>query len=479
MHSFWPYPSFQMKVGLSLSVVLFASNCLAADNSSSHEPNSNPNSSLGRLPFENKTDMPNDELKFYVDFDVYKYTTELESRYISIEKASQLSTCSLTKLENNSAKCLQNFMCPTIYCEEYIHKANKALAKLLKQNKQTTLQHSAFESWKNSGFAASQFIGLVNECVQKHSDKDWRHHVKFLAKKAMNWHYYTNLYYKEVKVDEHTSNYHLAQYIAINFIYRTKVRLNSSDNAELERCISIESPNGIRQLARKIVASNEYSKEDLGYILLCTSSYDAGSIYADKITLMAFLLCEEIGLAWSENDLMNSQYQLQGPGVAFDVETALYCSDVNGIIKAYDQCISKTAADVSVNKKCSEALQYLWQISLHKHKLEVLTDRFNVSTSYQQTSQHENVVEPAFLLLNSYSYLQKYDNREFMERLQNHHFHSYEDALKGKRKLRQVDGELYNRLLMIEKCRDYVQHKDDIAYIRNDFAKLERKVQGG
>ena len=141
--------------------------------------------------------------------------------------------------------------------------------------------------------------------------------------------------------------------------------------------------------------------------------------------------------------------------------------------------LARLLLDVSVNKKCSEALQYLWQISLHKHKLEVLTDRFNVSTSYQQTSQHENVVEPAFLLLNSYSYLQKYDNREFMERLQNHHFHSYEDALKGKRKLRQVDGELYNRLLMIEKCRDYVQHKDDIAYIRNDFAKLERKVQGG
>ena len=42
-----------------------------------------------------------------------------------------------------------------------------------------------------------------------------------------------------------------------------------------------------------------------------------------------------------------------------------------------------------------------------------------------------------------------------------------------------LNSELHNRLLIFEKCRVYVQNKDDIAYIRNDFAHLKRKCKEG
>ena len=459
----------------SLTLFLIVSNCLAADNSGRREPDPNLNDSLGRLQTENNID---NELKYYIDFDVSKYATELESKYISIEKASLMSTDELTKLENDSAKCLQNFKSRNLYCEEYIHNANLAQARLLKQSRPPAVQHSAFASWKTWGFSAAKFINFISKCMQDYSGNDWRKHVKYLADDAIQWHHHSSLFFKEAKGDEYTCNYHMEQRIAIDFLYRTKVRLNSSDNAELERCISSESPYSIRKLARRIVASNGYSRDDLRYIQHCTYCYDDVSNYTDKITLMANLFGEELRLAWSESDLMDPQYQLQGPGVAFDVESALYSVDANGIVKAYEQCILKAAADVNIYRKCFNALHYLWEISLHKQKLEVLTKRFDVSTSSQHTSQHENVVVPAFLLINCNTFLRKYDNSEFMEKLNFHQFHSYEDALKGKRKLRQVDGELYNRLIMIEKCREYVQHKDDIAYIRDDFADLKKKYKG-
>ena len=446
---------------VSLTLFLIASNCLAANNSSSLEPYPSLSNSL---------DTHSDELKFYVDFDFSKYATELERKYISIEKASQMCTCELTKLENDSTICLQNLKSLTLYCVEYVHKANLALARLLKQIRLPVIQNSAFDSWKTSGFSASQFIGVVKECV----DKDWRDHGTFLAQGALEWHYNSNLYFREVRGDECTSNYHVTQYIGIDFIYRTKDKLNSSDNAQLESCIRLESPYGMCKLARKIVASNEYTWDDLNYIQHHTSSVRADIVGTNKIALMAFLFGEEIRLAWCESELM----KLQGPGVArFEVESVLYNNDAKGIVKAYEHCIDKAAVDESVNKKCFDALQLLWNISLHKHQLEVLTNKFDVSTSYHHTLQHQNVVEPAVLLLNSTSYLQKFDNKEFLDKLRKHGFHSYEDALTGKRKLKQLDDELYNRLVMIEKCRDYVQHKDDIAYIRNDFGGLKEKYK--
>ena len=58
---------------VSLTFFLIVSNCLAADNSS--------NSSHGNLNAENNINM--DELRLYVDFDVFKYTAELESKCLA------------------------------------------------------------------------------------------------------------------------------------------------------------------------------------------------------------------------------------------------------------------------------------------------------------------------------------------------------------------------------------------------------------
>ena len=470
------YLTLALIVSNCLAANFYPSKCLVADNSNSSRREQNTFSNKNNNILDDLQAENNDELKFYVDFDVAKYTAGLERQYISIQQASLMSTDELKKLETDSSQGMikTNF---NVECEMSIHSANFALAKLLLQSRQSFVSHSAIDSWIDSGLSASQFIVLVNEYMQEHSD-DWKHRIEFLAIDAMRWHESTGLYYKDVKGEEYTYKHHLGQKIAIDFIYRTKYSLNSSDNAELDRCISIKSPYSISKLAKRIAASNEYSRENIKYIYYGEYSSDYDNVFSDKITLMAYIFNETVRLAWRENDLMDLEQQLQGPGVAFDVEMVMNSRDGSGIVNAYEKCISD-AADESADKKCSETLHYLWQISLHKHNLELLISRFDVSTSSQHTSQHENVVVPAFLLINCNTFLRKYDNSEFMEKLNGHQFHSYEDALKGKSKLRQVDGELYNRLIMIEKCRDYVQHKDDIAYIRKDFAHLKRKCKEG
>ena len=445
----------------SLTLLLFVCICLAADNS---------NNVL--VQGKNKF---GDVLKPYVDFDVSTYTTELKRKYFPIEKTQEMSTDELTKLEIDSKKWLLEAQSAKTSCEEYIHAANLALISLLLKGRQTAVQHSAFDSWKASGFSASQFFALVKECVHEHSD-NWKNHIEFLALGAMEWHQNTELYYKKVKGNESSSNYHRAQHIAIDFIYHTKVKLNSLDSAKLDECISSGSPYSIRQLARRIAASNDYKWVDLKIIQFGTSSVHDDIIDNDQIFLMACLFCEEIRLFWRESNLMNPENQNQGPGITFDVNSALRSTGANEIVNAFEQCcIGAAAAGNRDAENCVEALQYLRNISFHKHTIDLLTSRLDLSADNQHTTQHKNVVEPALLHLNSKFFLKTAYNNEFMKKLINYNIYSYEEALAKKRDLKQKDLELYKRLLIIEKCRDYERHKDGIAFIRDDFANLNKK----
>ena len=371
-----------------------------------------------------------------------------------------MPTDELKKLKADSAKWASKAKSDNVKFEECIHNANLALACLLIQSRKSDEQHSAFESWKTSRFSAFQFIDLVDECVQRHSeDNVWEYHVRYLVLMVLDWHHYSGLFFKEVKGDEHTCSYHFSQEIAIDFIYRTKDKLHASDSAKLDWCISLESPHCIRKLARKIVASSAYSWDVLKYFLTSTSTFHGEIISNDKIYLMACLFGEEVRLAWSKSDLTDPQYQ-----AVFDVDLALYSRDANGIIKAYEPYISKAAADSTLGRQWYEALRSLWDYSLHKQNLEALTNRFDVSTSHEHTFQHQNVVEPVYLFLHSQFLHHKY-NSELMEKLNDFGFHSYEEALKGKLELKRLNGDLYIRLLISEKCRDYAQHRDDLAYM--------------
>ena len=64
-----------------------------------------------------------------------------------------------------------------------------------------------------------------------------------------------------------------------------------------------------------------------------------------------------------------------------------------------------------------------------------------------------------------------------MEKLNDFGFHSYEEALKGKLELKRLNGDLYIRLLISEKCRDYALHRDDLAYIRAVYYDMEREYK--
>ena len=445
---------------LSLILSLIVSSCLAADKFSSTSVNSI------------KTGMESDELKLYVDYDAKKHIAELEHKYISIEKASKMSFDGLSKLERDSKEWEQKALSDGTYCELYIHRANLALAKLLKHSMLPSVQHPAINSWKEWGFTATQFIEVIKECMPNYSDKDWREELKFLANNALEWHHNTELFMKEVKGDEYSSKYHISQHIAINFIYHTKVTLNSSDCAELERCISEDSLGCILNLASKVGNSKHYSMDELQYPL--SYQYDGEFADHDKIALMAYVFNEGLRLVCSENGLYDTQLQLKPLGIASDLKIALDSQDSNDIVKAYEQCIIKSAGDRSIQMKCFDALQYFWKLSVCKQNLEVLINKFNGTTCEQYSYLHHIVVEPAFIFLKGKFLLEKYDN-EFLEKLKEYGIRSFEDALKEKRTLQHMNRELYQRLLLVEKCQDYLQHKGNFAYIRKDYDAMSRK----
>ena len=95
------------------------------------------------------------------------------------------------------------------------------------------------------------------------------------------------------------------------------------------------------------------------------------------------------------------------------------------------------------------------------------------------TEIRENVLEPALFLLKSQLYLEKMDTPDFLDALKAKGFASYEDAVKesGKLRLRQDDYQLYIKLLAIEKCRDYVRHSNNLAYIKNDHGEIDKLAQ--
>ena len=456
---------------LSLKLLfLILSNCLAADNSSRHLPTVKQSNSVGN----NKIDADFNDFNQFVDFDFKEYIAELESKRVSIERASQMSIEELERLEHDSEKLLQKAKAENAHCESYIHGANLALAKLLRQSKPSAEQHYA-NSWKDSKFSAAKFLELIKGSMQEYSEKERREHTKSLADNAIKWHHNTHLFLKEVRGEKSTdSNYHEAQHIAIDFIYLTKVKLIPSDSAVLESCIQIKSVHGVYGIARHILATDQYSTETLQSIQSGTEYIHDDVIYADKVTQLAYAFGEELRLAWSEDEYKDAQFPLNEKGISFDVRSYLDNKDSNGIVKAYEQCISE-ADEAGLNgKDCSVSLSSLWKVTFHRKNLEVLKNRYYESKNEQDTILHSCIFNPAFILINSKLYLEEFDKKRFMERLRTHDIHSYEDALKRKLELKQMDSELYKRLMLREKCLEYEQHKDDFAHIQGDFDNMRK-----
>ena len=450
---------------LSLALTLVSS-CLAADSSN-----------------RSKNGLVSDELKLYVNFDANKLIEKLEDKYLTIERASEKTSDELEKLELDSAKWEKDAILNGASCEMYIHRGNQALIRLFKLRKPFGEMHAAYDSWMEWGFDASKFIDLIKEDKPKYSEEEWKIRFKKMADDAISWHNCTEEFLKNVKGNEGGAHYRHAQRVAIEFIYRTKTTLNSSDNAELERCIKGDSVEGVRKLARDVVDFQQYTKPQLRYSLQ-VSYFDAVLADLDNITLMAYVFCQEILLALSEYALFDAQLLLGPLGIAFDLKAALdkkailFDKGSSLIVETYQMCARKVEAEsyVGVQEKCDDALQNLWDISIYKQNLEVLTNKFNGTTDSHYASLHNIVVQPAFIYLRCKSFRDRLNLQEFLGKLRLRGFYSLDEATKGKLKLKQLDGELYNTLLLLEKSTEYYL-SDDFKYIRDDFNNMKKKLK--
>ena len=399
------------------------------------------------------------DLKDVIDFDVSKYYADLKLKRVSIEAASQMSPAELDELARTSEAKATKALSDGANGEEFVQGANAALAKLIRQGKPSAVKQTTYDVWKNSGFAAAEFLAMIKESTNLGELVDY----------SGEWHSSIALHEQRSGEGALEVKQHNANLTAIPFIYRGMVLLDALDRAEFEKCIKEESLDGIRALAKKIITSGKYPKQTL-LRLLETTHYQNDSIDAHKLAMLTRGFGEAARLA--EDELLQSQIQgkLLASGNAFDVSAAFDSKDPMEIVKAYEECSSKAAVDV--NNLCAQAMRNMMSIAMRKQVLEDLGNRFSNTAEDKETSNLKNVIGPAVILLKSKRLLKELDNDDFITKLKHYHIQTYEEALKEKRKLKYMDSELYKRLLLIEKSREYLQHKDDFEYLREDFDVL-------
>ena len=142
-----------------LSLSHLATICLAADNSSKQQIQ-NPDSSASNCPQKDvELETLSMLLQMFVDFD-QNYFTNLNSKRMSIESASQMSFSELNDLESISEASLAKAQDINCYYEEHVHSANSSLAKLFKQKESLKSHQVTFDAWKDSGLSAVKFMGM-------------------------------------------------------------------------------------------------------------------------------------------------------------------------------------------------------------------------------------------------------------------------------------------------------------------------------
>ena len=221
-----------------------------------------------------------------------------------------------------------------------------------------------------------------------------------------------------------------------------------------KKCIREGTLHDIRELAKKVFSSGHYPKKTIEGFIENDLCYNDKMIDADRIILLRNAFESEIRLARDEEKYVIFQKKLQSADIAFDLKFAIDSKDPNNVVKAYEQCIVKAATNYDTMKAFKEAFRIMWDIILHKQRLEHLSNKSGDSTDYQSTEQLKKVVEPAIILLKSKRILhnKSYERREILD---------YDDD----------DDDL-----LIEKCWDYVRHEDDFEYIRTDYEAMRNKL---
>ena len=438
----------------ALSLSLLTTTSWAANNSAGYRPQTDVElETLSR------------KLQMYVHFDS-KYFTDLETKRVSIEVASQMSIDELNKLESSSRDSVIKAKSDNALCEEFVHAANLELAKLFQLAER--LDVPTFDAWKNSRFAGVKFMDVAREAI-KHNPE----YVKLLAEYASKWHLENAHQLKRTERHSQEANSHFAHNSSINFICHGLTTLNESDSAEFDKCITNESLDGIRGLAKKITTSNQYSRDIFSEIVATTSN--VSEIAEDnKIALMADCFINEILVACVGENHEIIQAQLRKHRITFNMKSAIDSKEPKKAYRAYQKCILKAAGSAEIKNLCVDAFFQICGISKCLKTLEDLANKFNGTAENEYSLILRDVVEPTIILINSKRVLENLDNDDLLSTHPSNHgreprIDSYEKAMKKISTLEFEKSELRNRLLLVQKSRDYLKHKKDIAYIRNTY----------
>ena len=424
-----------------LTLSLVATACLAADSSFK-----------GKVAAE-ESDVSK-EIKNYVNFDLETYLAGLKSQLVSLEEGLEKSPQELNRLEIDSMNLFEQAKEHHARCEMNVHKANLNLARLLKLKPNASLLPT-FAAWKKSGFTGTNFMAVVKECLQHFPDRKYCENLKNVS---TEWHVNTAAFLHSNGLDVKSGLSHYSKFTSIGFIYCGLTRPLEEHRLKFEKCIAEESFDGIRELARDIVISRSYSGNFFSDMMLPGMRMHDDN----KFALLANAFNLEIETVWTEQSQTEIFNILQSTGLDAD-------SFSKDIIGAYEQCILEAADNVVKQKKCEELVQNVRECSHIRKKLENLMNMFYGTSNSEFSFFHDNLVEPAIILINSknnYEYLYDID---FLTALG---VDSYEEALAQKQKLQIESKDLYNRLILIEKSREYLLKKNNFMHIRKDFDEM-------
>ena len=343
-----------------LTLSLIASACLGADTSRKNDD------AAAQQDEKHVTK----EIQKYVNFDLSKYFADYKSILVSVEDALKMSPQLLRKLESDSKEFASIAKRAIVPCKEYVHTANMYLARLLLLIKPPLVPQATFDAWKDSGFSGDKFMALAKESLHHYPDRMYCEDLKELS---TGWH--KNMAAFMIASREDAAN-HNSHFSSINFIYYGLTGLSETHRTELEKCITLQSLDGIRELARIVVTCGQYSEDVLESMTFYTSSATDGN----KVALIAEGFFWEAQIARGEELQEGIFNSLLSRGIKFDVKSLLSSHDPKDIFNAYQQCISDSADNDSTKDLCKEALRRISSSSVHWRSLEDLMNKFNGTT---------------------------------------------------------------------------------------------------
>ena len=420
---------------------------------------------------DNETEI---KLKDILGFDIKAHKLKVQNIIVSTETLEQMNKPDLQRYAAYQDELADQAKKEGRHTESSGHKVNIAMAQLLLQQMQKpeAIKQSSFDAWKAVGFSAGpEYIDLIRECKNNGSFQALAGYSGYLSDISFDLNGNLGSHMRGVNKDNEEYLKYFAQKRAVSFIYRGITKLRPEHSNRFEAAMRAGSVENMRALARGLLECGHYSDELIRN--LCHDTFFSDYLAKEKTARLFMSFGEEVRLYRIEKYLKSIVEEIKATfGVEPGFAEALENMNPAAFVAAYKTFIAKGKPARKQCKKLMGAYKLLYNLLSN---LELMND----GEVKRNTDIKENVLEPAFILLQAQIYLEKNYTPEFLEKLNANGFASYEDAVKesGKLRLKQDDFELYQVLRVVEKCRDYDRHANDFAYIGSDFKEIEKRAR--